>query len=376
MSRKAALLTMFDVTNYGSVLQTFASQSVLNRLGYECEVINYWFPNEWHFKMGYKRPKAYRLFISKALRFLGYKTYWSEFGKTIDRFKFGKLNLTPNRFETLEALESNDWKQYDTIVSGSDQVWNPRFMKGDKAFLLSFVPDDVRKISMSSSFACKTLDPAFRDSYKKYLSRLSAISVRDNNGVDILSSLGIDKPVEVMLDPTLLLSDEEWKKALNIGKSTDSDYILVYILNYAFNPAPYIYDAVKEMQKRTGKKVIFTGTVENKYLKGMTNYEIRNGRPVEEFVSMFANAAMVVTSSFHGTAFAVNFSRPLIAVTPSNGDDRQSSLLTNLGIPHCAVKCDNPLSQLNPYYDATAVRTALDSLREKNIAWLQNALKK
>ncbi|MDE6533589.1 MAG: polysaccharide pyruvyl transferase family protein [Muribaculaceae bacterium] len=376
MSRKAALLTMFDVTNYGSVLQTFASQTVLDNLGYECDVINYRFPNEWHFNKGYIKPKVYRLLISKTLSFLGYKTYWSEFRKTIDRFKFGKLNLTADRFETLESLENYDWGKYDVVISGSDQVWNPRFMKGDKAFLLSFAPDDIRKISMSSSFACKTLDPVFRDSYKKYLSRLSAISVRDNNGVDIISSLGIDKPVEVMLDPTLLLPGEQWRKAMKISDSYDSNYILVYILNYAFNPAPFIYQAVKELQKRTGKKVIFTGTVETKYLSGMTNYEIRNGRSVEEFVSMFDNAAMVVTSSFHGTAFAVNFSRPLIAVIPSDGDDRQSSLLANLGIPHCAVKCDTTLSQLNPDYDTTVMRTALDSLREKNIAWLQDSLKK
>ena len=375
MSMKVALLTMFDVTNYGSVLQTFASQTVLNNLGYDCDVINYRFPNEWHFKKGYQRPKLWRRMISKALRLTGYKSYWSEFRKTIDRFKFGNLKLTPTRFESLESLQKYDWKQYDSIVLGSDQVWNPRFMKGDKAFLLSFVPDDIRKISMSSSFACKSLDPAFTDSFRRYLSRLSSISVRDNNGVDIIASLGINKPVEIILDPTLLLSEEEWRKDLNIVDYPDASYILVYILNYAFNPAPYIYEAAKELQKRTGKRVIFTGTIDTKYLEGMSNFEIRNGIPVEEFVAMFANAGMVVTSSFHGTAFAVNFSRPLIAVIPSNGDDRQLTLLANLGISFCAVKCDTPLSKLNPAYDSTAVRTALDSIRKKNITWLERALR-
>lgn len=375
MTGRIALLTMFDVTNYGSVLQTFASQDVLERLGYGCDIINYKYPNEWHFSKGYYRQKLYKRIISKAIGFVGYKTSGSRFAQTIGKFRTSRLNLTPTRFESLSSLENYDWSQYDVVISGSDQVWNPRFMKGDKAFLLSFVPDNVKKISMASSFACRELERPYKDSYSRYLSRLSSISVRDNNGVDIIRSLGIDIPVKVMLDPTLLLSGEEWKEALGIGEPSGNGYILVYILNYAFNPAPYIYEAAKEMQRRTGKKIVFIGIVQNEYLEGMTDYEISNWVPVEDFVTMFANADIVITSSFHGTAFAVNFSKPLVAVTPSNGDDRQTSLLKNLGIGACAVNPEIPVADLNPFYDTGLLNEKLSAIRKENISWLADALK-
>lgn len=368
--KKVALLTMFKVPNYGSVLQSYASQIVLEKLGFHCDIINYPFPNEWHYNHGYRKGSKLRQLTGKILRNIGIKSrYWKN-RLNIEKFAETHLSLT-RQFNTLEELELWDWSQYDAVISGSDQVWNPRFMKGDKAFLLSFVPDNVKKISIASSFACSSIDGIFSQRYKKYLSRFDAISVRDNQGINVISNLGITIPVKSMLDPTLLLSADEWLDTLKISHSGDTNYILVYILKYAFDSVSAIYDIAAEVQRQCDNaKLIFIGDVHENIVKEFDNAEFRKILDVKEFVTLFANARAIVTSSFHGTAFAVNFAKPLVALTPCGGDDRQISLLKKLGIEHCAVNS----GKFNMHYNINTEISNLKSYRYNDMTWITNAL--
>lgn len=85
---------------------------------------------------------------------------------------------------------------------------------------------------------------------------------------------------------------------------------------------------------------------------------------------MFQNAALVITSSFHGTAFAVNFGRPLISIVPSNGDDRQTTLLRDLNLLSCIVPVGKPLNEINPYYDVKVEQNLLDKKRMESLKWI------
>ncbi len=368
--KKVALLTMFKVPNYGSVLQSYASQIVLEKLGFHCDIINYPFPNEWHYNHGYRKGSKLRQLTGKILRNIGIKSrYWKNRLK-IEKFAETHLSLT-RQFNTLEELELWDWSQYDAVISGSDQVWNPRFMKGDKAFLLSFVPDNVKKISIASSFACSSIDGIFSQRYKKYLSRFDAISVRDNQGITVIENLGITTPVKSLLDPTLLLSADEWIDTLKIRQSGDTNYILVYILKYAFDSVSAIYDIATEVQRQCDNaKLIFIGDVHENIVKEFDNAEFRKILDVKEFVTLFANARAIVTSSFHGTAFAVNFAKPLVALTPCGGDDRQISLLKKLGIEHCAVNPDKSIDDVSINYLSENCTSKLSLFRESDLNWI------
>ena len=113
---------------------------------------------------------------------------------------------------------SENWSDYFAVIVGSDQVWNYRYTLADSAFMLSFLPDDKYRFSFASSFANKTIsDSIIREKYKKYLSNFSAFSVREKNGVSIISDgLGLSDDVTVVLDPTL--SEERVASArLNVG---------------------------------------------------------------------------------------------------------------------------------------------------------------
>ena len=203
--KKIGLITIYHVPNYGSVLQTYATQVLLEKMGLECEIINYKYPNEWHHSLGRPRP-TFRTFLGCLL---GLTPAHRKANKLI---KFKKENFKFTRlYNSLDELKSADWSKFDVFAVGSDQVWKSHFTLGDSAFMLSFIPDDKHCISIASSFASKSIPEPFREKYKKYLSKFAAISVREQNGVDLIrKELGIECTPQVLLDPTLLLSKDEW----------------------------------------------------------------------------------------------------------------------------------------------------------------------
>lgn len=368
--RKVALITIYSITNYGSVLQAYASQRVFERAGIGCEIIDYQYPNAWHYAHGYPRlPLGKQLAIAVAtplLRVFGVPSHHVCLSK-LREFRKKHFKFT-GPFQDLEALESADWSGYCAVVAGSDQIWNPRFLHGDKAFLLSFVPDGIARLSFASSFASKKIPADMEEHFKRYLSRFDAITVREPNGERIVKEqLGLDNPVETVLDPTLLLSAEEWLEtaAPAMGRVPEKPFILLYTLYYAFEPRPYIYEVAREIQKRTGAMIISLGG-DADWPSDM-KVENRRNASVEEFIALFSKAACVVTSSFHGTAFAVNFGRPLVAVVPEGGaDDRQRSLLKALDIEHAAVVKGTPTEKIQPEYDAACAIKKLEELRSRS----------
>ena len=177
-----ALITIYHVPNYGSILQAYATQRVLEKLGHECRIIYYCYPNEWHFKQGAKRQQWYRKLIKK----IGLAPLHRKENK-LNSFKVKYFNFT-KKYRDFESLRNENWNNYDVFIVGSDQVWNPRFLKGDRAFLLSFVPKEKRRISIASSFAQSQIPMDLISRYKEELGKFYAISVREKNGVEIIQN--------------------------------------------------------------------------------------------------------------------------------------------------------------------------------------------
>ena len=101
-------------------------------------------------------------------------------------------------------------------------------------------------------------------------------------------------------------------------------------------------------------------------------YINRESSTVSEFIDLFDNASLVITSSFHGTAFAINMNKPLVSVVPNDGNDsRQSHFLKAVGADNCIVSIGQNLDTINPNYDSEAISNNLDGLRKKNMDWLK-----
>ena len=244
--------------------------------------------------------------------------------------------------------------------------------------MLSF-GKDVKRMSIASSFACDSLPSELIQKYKSFLGSYSAVSVREGSGLRILhDQLGLDCPSCVMLDPTLLLSADEWTSELKLREKSDcGKYVLLYILDYAFDPRPRILDVAAKMKERYACDTIITfsekDSPEVREL-GAVSVEVRS---VDEFVSYLKNATVVVTSSFHGTAFALNYSRPLISVCPQKSDERQQGLLNELGIPSNGVVAASPIESIDTLdadYDTFKVQMALSARRQKHFEWIRASI--
>lgn len=373
--KKIGLVTIYQVPNYGSVLQAFATKEVLKGLGHNCAVINYKYPNEWHYQHGFtKRKKSVKDSLGMLL---GLTPYYRRL-KHLASFRKKYLNLTKKYASHQEIIKEN-FEEYDLFVVGSDQVWNTRFLKGDPFFLLFFLREGIRRISIASSFAQKTLDKDFEHLFRTQLIKFDALSVRERNGLEIIKNqLRINKNVALVLDPTLLLSKEDWLRAIPRSKfKPRKKYILWYVLSYAFQPKPYIIQVAQYFKGMLGDCDIIALEGYCKDLDNTTFQMInKEDASLSEYIDLFANAELVITSSFHGTAFAINFGKPLISVVPDNdGDDRQTSLLRNLNLTGCVANIGGKIEELNPYYDIREEQCRLGSIRSASLHWINENIK-
>lgn len=370
---KVGVITMHRVTNYGSVLQAYASQRILERIGCECEIIDYVFPNSFHFMQGYARHRmTWKNRIAKALWL---KKHWRLVNR-FERFYYQFLHLS-QCYPTHESIML-DPPHYDVYLTGSDQVWNPRHMKGDTVFLLSFAPDEAHRVSYASSFACCSLPDDMTNIYASLLERYDALSVREENGRRLVRQL-IGSDAFVGLDPTLLLDAAEWRMLAGRERNPyqGRKYILLYMMSYAFNPAPYIYRLLEHLQRITGMEILtFTPIPTDINLCRTT--VVDEASPVT-FLHLFDAAGCVVTSSFHGTAFAVNFGKPLYSLVNDNGsegDDRQTSLLRELGLDKCVVRMNTEIENIPDIEEISTISAlmSLEDARNRSVEYLRKAV--
>lgn len=372
--KRIGVITIYTEPNYGSALQAYATQIVLGLLGYDCKIIRYKYPNEWNLQQGYRKSSLLRKFI----RSLGLK-YYHKKANRLKQFIKGNFVRT-QEFKNLKDLERYNWSDnFDVVAVGSDQVWNYRYLYGDSAYLLSFLPDGFKRISIASSFACKEITSEYYEKYLKYLSKFHAFSVRESFGETILKKqLNLNQDVQVILDPTLLLTSDQWLTVIKekpVKRLKARKYILLYGLYYAFEPRPYIFELLKYYKDKYGYEIVaLEGYTKSKECRGLDMIDCTDSS-LYEFIYLFNHAEMVVTSSFHGTAFALNFSKPLAAVVPDNGiDDRLSSLLKLVGAENCIVEKGASFELINEVYDKHRVEEALSSLRRESLDYLKDIM--
>ena len=359
---------MHRVLNYGSILQAYATQYVIEQLGFNCEIIDYQYPNSWQFERGTKYfPLTWK---NKIAKLLGMSPMWRRRNK-LDKFIKQYMRLSPP-YNSPESLEKAA-PQYDIYMTGSDQVWNPYHTKGDPSFFLHFAKGK-RKVAYAASFAKNSLHEEYKPIYRNLLKDYQSISVRETGGCRIVKEL-IDRDVPVVLDPTLLLTGEQWGEFVDKIMKKDGyknwKYILVYMLNYAVDPSPVIYKIIEKIQKETGLPVISIGKLDDRKIK---KYKKIEDAGIFEFLQLFRNASYVVTSSFHGTAFAVNFGKPFYSIIGIDGDERQSTLLKQLGLQQCVLRINEDIDKLIIKKSYNLQNENLIFLRKKSIEYLYKIL--
>jgi len=370
--KKIGIITIHKINNYGSVLQAYALQKACEDMGYEAEIIDYSFPNKYHAHNKYATTsdcQPYEPTWIKALFGFSLKRQHNGIGAFVTKYQ----HLSKKQYHSPEELKV-ETPCYDVYITGSDQLWNPRHCNGDPAFMLYFAPDNAIKISYAASIGTNEIPNELKPLYKELLGRYSNIAVREQSGVGIIKNL-IGKDATVVLDPTLLLNYEKWND-IAIGKRLfERKYILCYYLNYSFNAFPYVDELAMEMQKQSGYEIVRVARPPYHIGESHTHYKV--GASPEEFLALIRDSEMVLTTSFHGTAFAVNYGKPVLTVVKgrNDSDSRQVSLMQALGLESQVITIQDPLPNASQaHYDIESEQRRLAELRVASLDYLKKAL--
>ena len=341
------LITIHGIDNFGSLFQAYATQHVIERLGYQCVIINYKYPNDYHIQ----RSKGNSPYASVKLTFLQrvrlhfYRKYVS---KKVNEKKHdlyekvrARLLKVSEPYEDKESLQKNP-PQFDIYLTGSDQVWNPRYLYEDTSFLLSFV-DSPNKIAYSASFGATEIDDSHKEMMRPFLAEYKRISTREQSGVKLVQDIS-GKDSICTCDPTLLLSGDDWRKVFNEEPLVKGKYILCYILTYTANPYPYAYEFVQYIKKSLGLKVVFIDEV-GLYWGDFRNKSLQIYGP-NDIINLFSYASFIISSSFHGAAFSINLHKDFYSIFPKDvKDERQESLLKIVGAADRLIRVGDPFPE-------------------------------
>lgn len=353
---KIGIVTYHRTNNYGAVMQALATRFVLEEMGHEAYYVDYW-PN-YHKEMYALFPtnKFIKLSLRGKLSFLlSLMKYYSSRKRRIENFeKFFQTHIYPY----CRPIDDT----YDVVIYGSDQIWRKQKETGDyNPFYFGENKIKTQQhISYAASMGILPDNDADKEKVKKLVAHLDRISVREEGLRQLLLSLGYEN-VSLSLDPTLLLSSEQWDKHLPTEPYNGKRYALVYMLRAkAFN--------LNEIKKFADKKglqlIVLNGYATTKE----TETNITSAGP-SEFIRLIKNAEYVFSASFHGLAFSIIYGKQFFTSFKANSG-RAESLLNQLGIKGRLLPPKSSIPQNETPIDYNAVRNKLEAYRKEAFNFL------
>lgn len=350
--KKVGILTFHRAHNYGAVLQCYALQEVLKKLGYDVKVIDYRQP---YIEKLYA-PFSIIRFCEMLLHPRGMYRYLKLIPRRIKKKKMYSLFL--DKWLSLsEACDKLSIKQdIDTYVIGSDQLWGLHCTEDvvDPIYFGDFKRNDNSKIiGYAISSNQESIESISSEELKKYSSNFTTLSFRESAISDaVREKSGVDSRVDI--DPTLLTDASTWDAMIN-EKWANEKYVLLYQVRTLKKDIDLLDRKAAELAKKLNCKVIDLSTM--KYT-------------VEDFVSLFKYAQCVITSSFHASVFSVIFERPLQAVMLKDGHDgRYENILRAIGAEQMLVDMDFTPVKLD--VDYAPIKSKLQDLQQKSISYLR-----
>lgn len=358
---KTATLTFHGSHNYGSMLQSYALQKVMIRVFGENEIINFRSPRQKRMM----RVITMRPHLGPILKDITHLFFYRALSKKHNLFeKFLSTNLKLSHKE-IPTVQLGDLTDYELICCGSDQIWNPGPEDFDISYLLPF-NIKAKKISYAASMGPgreKWQEPISR--FPELLKDFDAISVRESGTRDVVFNLTGRTDISVHCDPVFLLERNCWIKLISKNPLVEGRYIFLYTL-YADS---LIINCAKALSKKYGLPVIISNYTNLHDLLSSFK-KIFNSGP-KEFLNLLFNAEMIITSSFHGTAFAILLNKPFVTINGLN-DNRISNLLMMTGLASRSVSSPDEILDINWQIDFTQANIVISEEREKALKYLSD----
>lgn len=364
---KIGTLTYHRSHNYGSVLQAYALEKVLNSFpNVDCEIIDYYPPNYKLLYSVFVKNNTLRNIFRNLYVLLHYKQKKERYNGFIEFQK--KYKVSKNSYiENPDLLKDIDGV-YDVVVCGSDQIWCSDAPDFSMAYFLPMLKN-TKKVSYAPSMGYGEFENTiYQNDVKNALELFDFVSVRENDGADKLKKLlGEDFNVSVVLDPTFLLPVSEYDNICS-KRIFDEDYIFFYSVGFREQNGKIM----EYISKKLGLPVYTLSTSSSSFKYKKYGIKFVEKSSPEDFLSLIKNAKIVFSSSFHGNVFSIIFRKNFFSLyTVANGkreDDPRLNTLTNtLVIPDRAVDINNYKDidyNKEIVYDENAIKNAIDKSRD------------
>lgn len=311
--KRIGVITFHNYDNYGAILQSYALQKKLRELGTYPEIIDYicqYISNP--FRLVNLKEKGLFNYIYGAIGHICYIPRRRKCNQFRKHMKYSEPVTKGN----MRAVSG----KYDIYIAGSDQVWDYKLTNFDQTYFLDFPEKGKKKCSYAASIGEHIPPEQFRNDYSRLLNDFDEILVREDYGADIVNELTGKKP-EVVCDPTLLLTADEWNKLLKEPKIRGK-YILVYQLGIN----PEIVNFAKRLKKETGYRIVYIPFP----LVGLLKCRCEITVGPAEWMGLFKNAEYVISDSFHGVVFSLLFNRKFFAKADGHHKNRRVEQLLKL----------------------------------------------
>ena len=370
---KVAILTLPPELNYGGILQGYALQTVLERFGHEVYILDtrkHWKLPIWRMPLAYAKRALLKYMLGYDINIFYERDRNKNYpmiSKKINCFKDSFLHCKVVDFNRLEELKSNN---FDAFVVGSDQVWRPKYFCApiENAYLSFTEGWTVKRVAYAPSFGTDEWEYSRQQTKKcaAYLRKFDAISVREDSGIGLCRKY-FNQEVDCVLDPTLLLTDSDYKLLLNDVKKRKKHKTLF----------SYILDDSEDKQK------LITGVAEKYGLKlfevsiNKLSKEMQVQPGVEDWLLAISEAEFVVTDSFHACVFSIIFRKPfVVCANYARGAARLKSLLGMLHLGNRFINSFDEFDSSLLEIDYSGVDRILSRQRERSLNFIANALQK
>lgn len=313
MSKGVILLTtLYTGYNFGSSLQAFATKTIIEELGFSCRLVS---------RKSIVKGRDIRIgklltILLRTILTFNIKTinaYRKSYNKKMIGNSEGKFKQFENEFLNPIPLSWHGLRRYSSecvaCVAGSDQIWDTTSLYVDPVYYLRFAPS-FKRISFSTSFGHNYISEYNRTKLKKWIKEFESLSVRERSGVKIIEDL-CNKEALHLLDPTLLINGDTWRAKFGIKRFTKR-YILAYFLD---PPSEHAKKYIEKKKQEYGCEVV--GIPYQHSDMSYVDKMIETG-PID-FLELVDNALVVITDSFHGTAFSINLHTPFFVFNRNNG---------------------------------------------------------
>lgn len=377
MYMKVAIVTINDYENYGNRLQNYALEKILslNKIEVSTLVECHRTIKE-HFVL-FLISIIYVIvhivpdqFVKGSLKKVKHKA--SLFFRRKNMIKFSHKNINERKIRTKD-ISTDINSEFDMFVAGSDQIWNTNFWKKEDEYwkannyLLKF-SNPIKRVAYAASIGKESIDSKWIPVFIKELSRFQAISVREESAKRVIEGLPVNKNIDIVLDPTLLINPEEWRCVIPARYSEyckkHGEYLFVFFLG---NIEADVNEFISKISKEKKMKIIDINSYCNKKMSECDPFE---------FITWIHNAKFVITDSFHATIFSILFEVPFLVMErrQTKYSDMSTRIASLLNITKLTDRYNNIDESIISKCNFVQSRNILKQARKESLTWLLSAL--